>query len=208
MPLEKPILIGPLSSDDVPLAVAAPVQAQAVASNVPAVVGQPVAHGHWNFEDYLTCCAVFWCYPGIPLGQLWERRKGPKGICVKIAVLTVVLLAVFFLLSTIGAVKGIDACLVGFRGACLHTSDILNFILFIISLILRILFIFCLNFILFTLLTKLRAHIRRRDQIAETQCNGCEDCCCAFWCAPCLTSQLLRHEGLKGANYKLCTMPV
>ena len=49
-----------------------------------------------------------------------------------------------------------------------------------------------------------RATIRRRDNIPEESCGGgCEDCCCAFWCNPCVQCQILRHEGLGGGRYDL-----
>lgn len=229
MQLEEPILQGPLS-DDKPLAVALPVQAQAVAPKDPVIVGQPVARGHWKTgvcgccEDCSTCCAVTWCYPCIPLGQLWERVKGPNGICLKIALLLAALVMGIVLLQSIGVVKGMEAAYdYGYWYGKTHPGSVINGrltpsaaaevqagatenyrarsgqYLDIAQFLSVIVFI-----IVIILLIKLRAHIRQRDQIAETQCNGCEDCCCAFWCAPFLTCQLLRHEGLTGTNYKLC----
>ena len=75
-----------LLSDDVPLAVVVPVQAQAI---TPEIVGLPVDQGRWKtglfdcFEDCNTCCAITWLMC-IPLGQLWERLKEPhaqRGVC-------------------------------------------------------------------------------------------------------------------------------
>jgi Cys-rich protein (TIGR01571 family) len=42
-------------------------------------------------------------------------------------------------------------------------------------------------------LTKTRAHVRRRGQIPEDQCHGCEDLCCALFCSCCTVAQLSRH---------------
>lgn len=38
-----------------------------------------------------------------------------------------------------------------------------------------------------------RLYVRHRYGIPEASCNGCEDCCCAFWCTPCTVCQMLRH---------------
>ena len=65
-------------------AMAAPVKA------VPATQG--LVAGQWQdglcscCSDCCTCCAGIWCAPTIA-GQLWERLKGPSGVCVKVRVL-------------------------------------------------------------------------------------------------------------------------
>ena len=38
-----------------------------------------------------------------------------------------------------------------------------------------------------------RMYVRNRYGIPEETCNGCEDCCCAFWCTTCTVCQMLRH---------------
>jgi len=209
-------------SDDVPMAAVAPVQA--VITEVPAVIvmGQPqpqapVPHApQWKsdvldcFADGRTCCVVFWlgC---IPVAQLWERIKGPKGACLSITIIFALLTGLY--VYTIA----LDMLVFQSRAACrasisaderldcerhgagksieARTEPYENFGQFLSI---------CISVLALILLTKLRSHIRQRDRIAETQCNGCEDFCCALWCSSCLTCQLLRHEGLKGAEYKLC----
>jgi Cys-rich protein (TIGR01571 family) len=56
-------------------------------------------------------------------------------------------------------------------------------------------------FVLYVLILTIRTrqYIRQKYTIPETRCHGCEDCCCSFWCAPCVTCQLLRQS----ADYRL-----
>lgn len=52
-----------------------------------------------------------------------------------------------------------------------------------------------LLFAIFTmfLVCKTRRRIRERYSIPEQNCKGCEDCCCAYWCACCTVAQMARH---------------
>jgi hypothetical protein len=43
------------------------------------------------------------------------------------------------------------------------------------------------------MLARTRAYVRDRYRIPEQSCKGCEDGCCAFWCACCTTLQIARH---------------
>jgi TPP-dependent indolepyruvate ferredoxin oxidoreductase alpha subunit len=40
---------------------------------------------------------------------------------------------------------------------------------------------------------RLRAYVRHKYRIREELCTGCEDCCCTYWCAPCVICQTARH---------------
>mmetsp|Transcript_15222 Transcript_15222/g.35216 ORF Transcript_15222/g.35216 Transcript_15222/m.35216 type:complete len:268 (-) Transcript_15222:174-977(-) len=40
---------------------------------------------------------------------------------------------------------------------------------------------------------KTRQHIRESSGIPEESCQGCEDCCCAFWCGCCTVTQMARQ---------------
>ena len=40
---------------------------------------------------------------------------------------------------------------------------------------------------------KVRSYLRKRDNIPEMRCFGCEDVCCAFFCGCCTASQLARQ---------------
>jgi Cys-rich protein (TIGR01571 family) len=50
----------------------------------------------------------------------------------------------------------------------------------------------------FVVVMRLRAYVRHKYRIREELCTGCEDCCCAYWCAPCVVCQTARHT----ADYK------
>jgi len=52
-------------------------------------------------------------------------------------------------------------------------------------------FVIVIFFICLT--AKTRRRIRDRYDIRETQCHGCEDCCCAYWCGCCTIAQMARH---------------
>lgn len=52
--------------------------------------------------------------------------------------------------------------------------------------------LFCLGSCVITAMV--RAHIRRRDQIPATVCEGADDYCCACCCLPCTQCQIIRHE--------------
>jgi hypothetical protein len=47
-------------------------------------------------------------------------------------------------------------------------------------------------FYMLVVLTRARAHVRKRYSIPNN-CAGCEDCCCAFWLPCCTTLQIARH---------------
>lgn len=42
-------------------------------------------------------------------------------------------------------------------------------------------------------MSRLRKAVRERYQIPQTQCMGCEDCCCAVFCSCCTMAQLARQ---------------
>jgi len=45
----------------------------------------------------------------------------------------------------------------------------------------------------FVAVMKTRSYIRRKYSIPESECHGCEDCCCAFFCLPLTICQMARH---------------
>lgn len=47
--------------------------------------------------------------------------------------------------------------------------------------------------LLFVLTMRLRSFVRSKYNIPEKTCNGCEDCCCSFWCSACTLCQIGRH---------------
>lgn len=45
----------------------------------------------------------------------------------------------------------------------------------------------------FVVVMKTRSYIRRKYSIPESNCTGCEDCCCAFFCLPLSICHMARH---------------
>lgn len=50
----------------------------------------------------------------------------------------------------------------------------------------------CMLFMLYLVIVT-RRHVRHKYEITEDRCNGCEDCCCSFWCGCCTVAQMMRH---------------
>ena len=71
-------------------------------------VALPINSGQWKtglchcFDDCCSCCAVLWCF-FIPVAQLWERLKGPKGACVKISAVLLLVQIVLVIWSQMNA---------------------------------------------------------------------------------------------------------
>ena len=216
-------------------------------------------------DDCCSCCAVSWCLFSccgmfVPLGQLWERLKGPKGACLWIVAGLLSLALVKRVVTRMNANKFLD----GMKDDIDERRfefDLMSSVEVWGTLYYKYLtdgvsqsspVVFILDVTVFVaavfILAKVRAAVRSRDNIPEVHCSGCEDCCCAFWCfvsetatrtfsppspqnsitcggrprspvsqavnltgciVPCLqgctTCQLMRHEGLTGGNYVLCS---
>jgi len=186
-------------------------------------VALPINSGQWKtglchcFDDCCSCCAVLWCV-FIPVAQLWERLKGPKGACVKISavlLLVQIVLYIWYQMNAKAYQEEIyeEAYKIGSRyytaEAALSSAE---YKAFQSSLFSRCFDLNCWNLLLsfgisiigVCMVAKLRAAIRKRDNISETHCRGCEDCCCSYWCLPFTMCQLMRHEGLKYGKYRLC----
>jgi len=59
--------------------------------------------------------------------------------------------------------------------------------------------------VLFVLM-QVRGNVRRYYNIPEETCHGCEDCCCAWWCWPCVMCQIMRHvNDYSGTRTTGCT---
>jgi Cys-rich protein (TIGR01571 family) len=56
-------------------------------------------------------------------------------------------------------------------------------------------FVFGVYVFFLVLMCRTRRHIRNKFQIPETDCSGCEDCCCVYWCTFCTVAQMARHTG-------------
>jgi len=183
----------------------------------------PINSGRWKtdlcscFEDCCSCCAVLWC-GYYTVAQLWERLKGPKGACVKISAVllpTQIVLVVWSQMNAKAYQEEIyeEGYKIGSRYSTAEAAlSSAEYKAFQSSLFSRwfdvncwhLLLTFVIGIIFVCMVAKLRAAIRKRDNISETQCRGCEDCCCAYWCMPFTVCQLMRHEGLKYGKYQLC----
>ena len=59
--------------------------------------------------------------------------------------------------------------------------------------------------VLTTLLNAIRQNIRQKYNIPAGCCGSCEDCCCSFWCTPCVACQIWRHITGNNPHAKGCT---
>jgi|EP00966_Prymnesium_polylepis_P152649 Cys-rich protein (TIGR01571 family) len=159
-------------------------------------------------QDCCSSTAAVACCPQITTGQLWERHRGPKRVCLKVAAALFALNALNLIIAvanegpTLQAIEEASpigdtslynpryqAAVGGFSSLAL-VGDMISFLELVT-------FVF--------LIATVRSAVRERDGIREEQCFGCEDCCCALWCNACVTCQMLRHDGLRGDNYALCS---
>lgn len=54
------------------------------------------------------------------------------------------------------------------------------------------------------ILIKTRSVVRSRYNIPEKNCDGCEDCMCAFFCGPCVVNQMADHTADYNRHNALC----
>lgn len=73
----------------------------------------------------------------------------------------------------------------GGAGSGLNSNSALASLLSIVTTVIGILA--CLT------TCRAREYLRNKYGIAEENCGGCEDCCCAVWCGPCTICQMARH---------------
>lgn len=150
-----------------------------------------------------VCCLGLWCTSCL-LGQVQTRLKlnmlsaeitspGGQSAFIKLFIITTAVVILSWVFSIVSSATSDcdgddddyyyydddERCDPG------TTSEIFN----ALQSIVRIAF-----FIFIVVLTmKARTYIRNKYNIPEQKCNGCEDCCCAFWCGPCVTCQMARH---------------
>ena len=159
-------------------------------------VALPINSGQWKtglcscFDDCCSCCAVLWCF-FIPVAQLWERLKGPKGACVKISAVLLLVQIVLVIWSQMNA-KAYQEEIndEAYKIGSTYGMSSAEYKAFLSSLFSRwfasncwnLLLSLVISIVLVCMVTKVRAAIRKRDNISEAGCRGCEDCCCAYWC--------------------------
>jgi len=139
--------------------------------------GQP--RGAWRvdlcscFDDCCICLSAACCHC-VVLGQVWQRVTGEPGSCKKYFFIS---FAFTFMMYVFWMIPSI-----AFLGSLLSAA----------YTVLRV-----------ALGMQARARVRMVDNIPESSCNGCEDCCCAFWCSCCTDIQILRHTGVPHGRYSL-----
>jgi len=139
------------------------------AAGAAVVASNPPVTGHWKVGIFDTCdCtkALWWmgCFCApIVFGQVMQRLG----------------------LDALGSKSGDNV-------AARNTCNIITVVTIICSLVafLRLpLFVYILVFG-----TRYRMYMRQKYAIPTEKCPDCvEDCCCVFWCGPCVACQSHRH---------------
>ena len=62
----------------------------------------------------------------------------------------------------------------------------------------------CFLFLVVSNTMKARSFIRKKYDIPEGKCGGCEDACCAIFCNPCSICQMSRHSADYRSNLAAC----
>eukprot|EP01083_Nonionella_stella_P105737 304336_1 len=156
--------------------------------------------GHWK-DDVFDCCTlgcihpVLWnacCCPMVLLGQVMTRLKltwlGNEGedapgqaastFCIMLGI------TIFY--------QVVNQILAFMQVASLdkYGQPTDSYFTFLYG---RLIFIQTIAIFLMILVCKTRQRIRNKYSIPEQSCNGCEDCCCAYWCGCCTIAQMARH---------------
>ena len=142
-------------------------------------------------------CLVSLCFPGVLVGQLYERVKSPGTF----AFIAGVSLGASFLMLVLKSLYP-DEVHCDRAGVChSHANPAMGGVAHgveavagLVSLVVAILFMI------------VRSAVRRAYGIPASCCGGCDDCCCALCCLPCASSQVMRHLNTHDATqYALCS---
>ena len=183
-----------------PIAVAQPVPSTTPYVSVGATDG-PVQFADGLFSCFNDCklCLVSCCFPGVVVGQLWERvKRQPRSACAYITAISLVSATiVFYLQSTcpepeVTCTKGVCTAepTVDVPASCSFANQLAG----LTTLLLALLFMM------------VRAQVRDEYRIPPTCCGALDDCCCSFCCLPLAASQVMRHIGTHDAtSYQICS---
>mmetsp|Transcript_8832 Transcript_8832/g.12993 ORF Transcript_8832/g.12993 Transcript_8832/m.12993 type:complete len:243 (+) Transcript_8832:110-838(+) len=164
-------------------------------TGVGSVVISEVPMGEWR-DDLFDCCALGPCHPSllcsffcapIVTSQVMTRMKlnwfgnaGSKEEVKQTFNFVCGLTIAYTIISKI-----LDLFLITYDNyglpnpsAWLATKNIIGVVFFVYSIV---------------IILRTRSAIRRKYDIPERHCGGCEDCCCSLWCIPCTVAQMARH---------------
>ena len=142
-------------------------------------------------EDASLCCAVTFCQCNAA-GQVYQRSTG--GGCLGVSVLMWSL----FVLTQIASFTTNGLQMAYNRGQdvviAYAVTSAISGVLGLTTTIAGTYFL-CVS----------RRAIRARDRIPPGDCGDLDDCCVSYWCGWCSLIQMLRQEGVTGAQYRACT---
>ena len=164
------------------------------------VLDRELLGGRWRSEpfdctdDLCSCAAVCCCWP-LTTGQLFQKTTRLSNSCCCISIIILLLFALQHAL-TYETWFGL-----GYphpwHQLTQRKPEILSLAAAAVGALLWVMMcvVVCIA----------RAAARKRDEIPEERCLGCEDVCCSWFCWYCTSMQLMRHEGLTavGGRYRL-----
>jgi len=153
-----------------------------------------VPEGRWK-DGLCDCCMFGCCHPALwmgiccrlaLLGQVQNRLRlnwlgvsanpgdrSPFKILLGISILDSILLILTFYIDDNGL------------PTTLSEYSAITMVCRVISIAVAVFWIYVAS--------KTRRYIRERSGIPEKSCQGCEDCCCAYWCSCCMVLQMAGH---------------
>lgn len=118
-------------------------------------------------------CMMVTCVPCIPMAQLYERVVKAGTFTTVLIITAVVFVVQRVVYNFMGNVTTVEQASTAYS-----VYSLVNFVVAAV--------------VCFVLM-QVRANVRRYYNIPEQCCHGCEDCCCAWWCWPCATCQIMRQ---------------
>lgn len=168
---------------------------------------------------HVQCCLAFWCAP-IALGQVLTRLKlnviaSPQqqqsNTVVNAFVLMIILVVVYAVVDwmlVLVMVPYLSEIEEGEETGQIYTANepyLPPWVLTLSSV--RRIWEFLYSVFILVVLCRTRQHVRQRYSIPTTTCGSSsvlEDCCCSFWCGPCLVCQMARHTADYQREQAMC----
>ena len=161
----------------------------------------PQQKGEWSSglcdccEDPLLACSMCIC-PCNATGQVYERSTRTSGSCLWVAAL---LWALFFVTQILQSTSN------SFSQAYAEETTTDATPMIVLSSLAG-------SFAFFTtvagtyFLCVARRTLRKKENIQEGACGGCDDCCVSYWCGCCSLTQMFRQYNVTGQSYRTCTV--